>query len=280
MHSTNNLFIVAIDFWAPSRKALEMALRFAAQFDGRILAIHVIQNGAHYPDDILVDEDTLEEDLQRALEHLLEPFRDRGILIESEVVEGKVSRQLTEAMHQHDADALFVGMREGRILEDIFIGAHTLQLVKAAEVPLIVVEHLPHDTKIDRLLIPFDPKFGIEGTLRFLKELGQPLGEHIQLLTAISPGEDDKTALAAASAAVEALNALGIDDVEIVYVADEQIYAAIMDQLRDSVGTYDLVLLEHHDHASRGELTLGSLVEDVVTKGRMPVLCAPRIHKR
>ena len=53
-----------------------------------------------------------------------------------------------------------------------------------------------------------------------------------------------------------------------------------MDQLRAAVGTYDLVLLEHHDHISRGELTLGSLVEDVVTKGRMPVLCAPRIDKR
>jgi hypothetical protein len=53
-----------------------------------------------------------------------------------------------------------------------------------------------------------------------------------------------------------------------------------MDLIRDSVGTYDLVLLEHHDYISRGEMTLGSLVEDVVTKGRMPVLCAPSAKKR
>jgi nucleotide-binding universal stress UspA family protein len=280
MHATENTFVAAIDFWEPSLNALEMAIRFAQQFDGHIIAVHVIEKRAHYPDMMLVDEDTIEEDLQKALDALLQPYLAKGIKIETELRDGNVSRQLTEAMHQHHADALCIGLRQGRILEDIFIGTHTLNLIKAAEVPIIVVDGLPHDEHINQLLIPFDRKFGLEGTLEFLRDIGTPLGERVKILTAMLPTEQEADVMAEANRAADQLEALGVTDIEIELVQDSDIYAAIMTQIRNAAGSYDLVLLEQQDHTSRGELTLGSLIEDVVTKGRMPVLCAPRASKR
>jgi nucleotide-binding universal stress UspA family protein len=280
MHASDNLFVVAVDFWQPSLNALEMAARFALQYHGHLLVVHVMEPHAHFPDGIDVDGDTQDEDLQRALDALVQPYRDQGIAIETELREGKITRQLSEIMHQHNADALFVGLRQGRILDDIFIGTHTLQLLKVGEMPIIIVDGTPHDERIDSLMIPLDRTFGIAGTVQFLQELGKPMADKAQLLVGMLPHEDKDAVLAIANEAADQLEAVGIESIEIELFVDQDVYGAMMDLIRNSVGTYDLVLLEHHDHISRGELTLGSLIEDVVVKGRMPVLCAPSPRKR
>ena len=79
MHAIGNLFVVAIDFWPPSLNALVMAVRLARQFKGRILAVHVLERGAHYPEGLDIDIDTQQEDLQNALEQLVQPFRINGM---------------------------------------------------------------------------------------------------------------------------------------------------------------------------------------------------------
>ncbi len=280
MQSTDQVFVAAIDFWEPSQNALQMAARFAKQYGGKIVALHVMEKAAHYPDAMGVDQDTLEEDLQTAMDALVLPLRDRGIAVETEVRHGNVTRILSQVVHDLQASLLFVGIREGRILDDIFIGQHTLQLIKAADVPLVVVDGNPHADEINEVLIPMDRKFGITGTLQFLKGFAGPLAERARLLTGMLPSERQDAVEAEAQVAADQLLAAGLQAVEIELVADIDVHGAVMDLLRSAVGSYDLVLLEQHDHASTGELTIGSLIENVVTKGRMPVLCAPSPSKR
>ena len=170
-------------------------------------------------------------------------------------------------------------MREGRILEDIFIGTHTLQLLKIGEMPILIVDGTPHEEDIGALLIPVDRNFGITGSLEFLRELGKPFAKKAQLLVGKLDQESESSVLAAANVIADALIEVGIIDISIELVTEQDVYAGMMERVRRSVGGFDLVLLEYHDHISRGELTLGSLLEDVVTNGRMPVLCAPSPRK-
>jgi nucleotide-binding universal stress UspA family protein len=280
MHARDNLFVVAVDFWQPSLNALEMAVRLARQYDGHLLVVHVVEPQAHFPEGMVVDEDTQDEDLQRALDALVKPYQDSGIAIETALCEGKVTRQLSDLVHENQADALFVGLRQGRILEDVFIGTHTLQLLKIGEIPLMIVDATPHQEELQELMIPVDRRFGIAGTLQFLRELERPLAASAKLLVGMKPGEDKVAVLAEVNDIADELEALGMESVNVDLFEDQDLYGAMMDLIRNSVGTYDLVLLEQQDHLSLGELTLGSLIEDVVVRGRMPVLCAPAPKKR
>lgn len=276
MQSSDNLFVVAIDFWSPSINALEMAARFAVEYRGRILAVHVIEKSFNYPNHLNVDLDTIEDDLSAAMEGLLRPVRERGIMAEYELRKGDVTRQLMEAVHDHGAQALFVGLREGRIIEDIFIGANTLHLVKAAEVPLIVVDSAPTVQEIREVLIPLDRKFGMGGLLDFMQSLDHPLAKTALIITAMGMEENEAEVRATTESLVAQLRERGMEQFQVEIVRDQDPYGALMDQLRMDVGIFDLVLLEHHNFAELGQLTLGSIVEEVVTKGRMPVVCLPR----
>ncbi|MFN8394710.1 MAG: universal stress protein [Bacteroidia bacterium] len=276
MQSSDNLFLVAIDFWSPSINALEMAARFATEYKGRILAVHVVEKSFNYPGHLNVDLDTIEEDLEAAMDLVLSPIRERGIMAEFELRKGDVTRQLMESVHDHEAQALFVGLREGRILEDIFIGENTLHLIKAAEVPLVVVESAPTVQEIREVLIPMDRKFGVGGLLDFMESLDHPLAKSALIITAMAPEEDETAVRTATEFLVEQLRGHGIENFQVDIVRDQDPYGAMMDQLRLDVGIFDLVLLEHHNFADLGQLTLGSIVEEVVTKGRMPVVCLPR----
>lgn len=275
MHASGNLFIAAIDFWSPSINALEMAARFAGQFNGKVLAIHVLEKSFHYPASLAIDVDTIMEDLDRAMQNLILPFQGRGVAIDYELRRGDVTRQLVEALHDHQADAVFVGIREGRVLEDIFIGTHTLHLVKSGEVPVVVVESAPNEADVKEILIPLDRRIGVDGVLKFIAALDHPIASSALVITALKPNESEEEVKATANDLADQLKKLGIHQITIEIVKDEDAYGAIMDQIRADTGIFDLVLLEHPDLVSLGEFTLGSLVEEVVTKGGTPVVCLP-----
>jgi nucleotide-binding universal stress UspA family protein len=275
MRTSGNLLIAAIDFWNPSLHALEMAVRFATQFGGQVLVVHVVEKAFHYPRELSIDADTFADDLGRALKNLVRPFAARGISIDYELRKGDVTRQLVDVIHDHQADAVFVGIREGRLVDDIYIGTHTLHLVKMAEVPVIVVEAVPDESEVGKMLIPFDPRTDGQGILKFLDALPKPISIAVLLIVGWGPNEEEVDVKAAANRFADALEIRGITDIEIEIVRGDDPYDAVVTQLRHDRGRFDMVLLEHPDFAALGQLTLGSLVEDVVTKGRMPVICLP-----
>jgi nucleotide-binding universal stress UspA family protein len=275
MHPTGNLFVAAVDFWSPSLNALEMAARFAKQYNGRVLAIHVIEKSFQYPEDITVDADTIEEDLQNHLQNLLQSIARQGIPVELEIREGNMSRQLSQALHDHEAAAVFVGIREGRILEDIFIGTNTLQLLKSAEIPVVIVDSLPSETEIQAVMIPFDPSTGIDGLLDFMAKSPQALAKSVMLVVGLGIDDNEENVMAKANQAADKLESMGFLRIDIQVVRDENPFAGMLHEMKQQSDGYDLVLLEQPNLAAKGQFTLGSFVEEVVTKARMPVFCLP-----
>jgi nucleotide-binding universal stress UspA family protein len=275
MHPTGNLYVAAVDFWSPSLNALEMAARFASQYNGRVLALHVIEKSFQYPEDITHDADTIEEDLQNHLQNLLQSIARQGIPVELEIRTGNMSRQLTQALNDHEAAAVFVGIREGRILEDIFIGANTLQLLKSSEIPVVIVDSLPSETAIEAVMIPFDPSTGIDGLLEFMASSPQALAKSVMLVVGLGLDDNEEKVMAQANAVADKLEALGFLRIDIQLVRHENPFTGMLEEMKHQSDGYDLVLLEQPDLAAKGQFTLGSFVEEVVTKGRMPVVCLP-----
>lgn len=280
MQALEKTFVVAVDFWPPSLHALETAATLADLLGARLIVVHVYEPGNHYPEQYAIDYDTLHEDLEAAMGDLVAPLRRQGLEVEVEIREGNAKRQLAESVHQHHADLLFVGLHEGRIIEDIFVGENTLHLVKHCEVPVMVVNNSHRALRLETLAIPYDIEEGIGDSIRVLQDLRLPGLRAAKLLIGMQPDRDEEGVMAGANVAADRLQALGIKDIELLVGQDPDPHHAIVEMLHLAAGTYDLVVLEQPDKSARGEFTIGSLVEDVVTKGRMPVLCAPRRQER
>lgn len=276
MDTHDNTFVVGIDFWGPSENAMAMAVRFAQLLDARLIALHVIEKKAHYPEKLNVDPDEPEEALMLALKNLIKPFRSKGVKIEPLLITGNVTHSLLEVCKTYNSDLIFLGIREGRLLEDIFIGTNTMHLVRSEEYPLVVVDLPPKETPMKELMIPFDAEVGIEGILQFLNKLKQPLTERALLISTITPEDNASMIEDALDKAAEALLATGIKHVEIEIVQGTNAHNAMINQVLADRALFDIVLLEHIDYSESGQMTAGSLIEEIVTKCRMPVLTIPK----
>jgi nucleotide-binding universal stress UspA family protein len=275
MQAPQNLFVAGIDFWNPSLNALGVAARFATQFNGRVLAVHIIEKQHQYPDELAIDSDTMEEDLQNALHNLVQPLSDSGIPVEIEIRRGDMLRQMSQLLHDHEAKAVFLGLRKGKVLEDIFIGSNTLHMLKHAEVPVVVVESAPDSASITELVIPWNRSIGLKKAVGFLRSLHSQMNASALLITGILPGETEDEVHAAANLLADDLLPMGVSEVELEIVECEDLYTGILTQIKMESGEKGVVLLEQPDFASAGQFTLGSFVEDVLTRGRMPVVCLP-----
>lgn len=279
MNTQGNTFVVGIDFWAPSINALATAVKFAQVLDAKIIVLHVKEKKGHYPESMDIDIHEPEADLEDALEALIKPYRDAGANIEAILLLGNVRFQLLEVCEHNSVDLIFVGIREGRLLEDIFIGENTLYMVRNEDYPLVVVDLPPTDGPLMEMMIPFDRKVGIEGILQFLRGLKQPLTSRALIITSQTPDDDEAEVLAAVNQAADAIIGTGITNMEIEVVKDPDAHDAVITQVLADRGMFDLVLLEHIDYSEAGRMTAGSLIEEIVTKCRMPVLCLPKIEK-
>ncbi len=278
METQGNTFVVGIDFWGPSTNALATAVKFAQMLDANVIALHVKENNSHshYPETMDIDRNEPEEDLEIELEKLVDPFRKTGVKIESMLLIGNVTFNLLEVCEENSVDLIFMGIREGRLLEDIFIGENTMHLVRNEDYPLVVVDLPPEETPLQEMMIPFDRKVGIEGVLQFLKGLKQPMTRKALMITSLTPDESEAEVLAAVNKAADQVIETGIRDIEIEIVKDADARDAVITQVLADRGMFDLVLLEHIDYSEAGRMTAGSLIEEIVTKCRMPVLCLPK----
>ena len=276
MDTKGNTFVVGIDFWTPSINALSVAVKFAEILDATVVAVHVVEKGGHYPPNLSVDFETAIDDTMAALKTILTPLQKKGIQIEPYVIEGNVTHGMLEICKAFQADLVFVGIREGRLLEDIFIGENTMHLLRSEDFPLVVVDAPLPEAPIQELMIPFDHRVGVKGVLDFLGRLKHPLAPKALLIASLLPDEDETVLEAEVNVVANLLLATGIENVEFEIVKDSEAHEAVIRQILVDRNLFDLVLLEHIDYSEEGRMTTGSLIEEIVTKCQMPVLCLPK----
>jgi nucleotide-binding universal stress UspA family protein len=253
-----------------------LAAKFIMHYGGSLHVLHVYDHHNHYPDDACLDVRNKESSLLLALEEMVKEFAGEVKNVRYSYREGDPTFHILDLCKQEQPRMLYMGIREGRQLHDIFIGTHTKHMLRDCPVPVVVVDLPPKEGPMDEVLVPFDYRKGIPGSIQFFKDLGRPLGRRALLIAAFGPEISEDEVFAEASKEGEAFQATGLDLVEIELVQDNSPSEALLLHIRQERSAIDVVLLEHIDYAEEGHLTAGSVIEEIVTRCRMPVVYLPK----
>lgn len=142
---------IAIDYSPTSQKVVETGYEFAKAIGAQVLLVHVVSNAVYYmgghesmmgydgfnavTDMHVVDE--LKESSRNYLNSVAAHLGDESV--ETKVLEGNVSDVMLEQAKAWGADLLVLGTHGRGFLENMLMGNTAVNIVKQAEIPLLVV---------------------------------------------------------------------------------------------------------------------------------------------
>ena len=192
--------IVGIDFSAPSRRALDIAVAVAARAGARVELLHVWNpnhlagSGAVHPE---LESWILEQ------KHVLAAQLERwsadaagSAPVSATVIEGVASRVLPERAHEVGAGLIVVGRRGSANLAHVLLGSVSERVVHLAPCPVLVV---PEQTRVavapERLLVGVDFSQAAREALEAASELAATLGVKRGIVVAHARPRDPRASL-------------------------------------------------------------------------------------
>ena len=132
-----------VDFFKPSKRALDYALKFAANYGARVHALHVVAPvipaayGAPFSvQDLTAD---LEKEAKRLLGKLQEGAAKSGVTLTTEVRLGDIDLEIRRAVQAQKADLVVMGTHGRRGFERLVMGSVAERMIRHCPVPLITV---------------------------------------------------------------------------------------------------------------------------------------------
>jgi nucleotide-binding universal stress UspA family protein len=159
-----NTLLVATDFSASARVALDRAIELASPSGAKIILVHVI-----VPEPIPVGgpavlvvpqgmADRLREASERALEQLAGQVREQGIQVETILESGAGAPGILDSAQISQADLIVIGTRGNSGFKHLLLGSVAEAVVRDAAAPVLTVH--PEDTRsladIRHVLMPTD----------------------------------------------------------------------------------------------------------------------------
>jgi nucleotide-binding universal stress UspA family protein len=142
--------LVPVDFSAPTQKALQYAAAFVAQFNARLILLHVIEPTV-VPDNFGIippayDELNAEitQTARQRLNHLAGSLANLGE-IELELRLGRPAWEITRCAEQTKADLIIVATHGRTGLKHVLLGSVAELVVRHAPCPVLVVRDVEHD---------------------------------------------------------------------------------------------------------------------------------------
>ncbi|MGM0604863.1 MAG: universal stress protein [Halobacteriota archaeon] len=138
--------LVPIDESERSKEALEFALQEYP--NANITALHVIDPsefhvGSGIEGSLIRDYDQVRENYENRAANLLEDARDtasaQGIEIETDRVDGRVTRSIVEYASEHGMDQIIIGSHGRTGASRILLGSVAENVVRRSPVPVTVV---------------------------------------------------------------------------------------------------------------------------------------------
>jgi nucleotide-binding universal stress UspA family protein len=142
--------LVPVDFSAATQKALQYATAFAAQFEAKLVLLHVIEPTV-VPDNFGIIPpayDELNEELAQAarqhLSSLAESLRNVGN-VEQQFRLGRPAWEITRFAEQTKADLIILATHGRTGLKHVLLGSVAELVVRHAPCPVLVVRDVEHD---------------------------------------------------------------------------------------------------------------------------------------
>lgn len=142
---------IAIDYSPTSQKVVETGYEYAKALGAQVLLVHVVSDAVYYMgghDAMMgyegfntVTDMNVVEDLKESSNNYLKNIADhlKGAHVEIKVLEGNVSDAVLDHAKSWGADLLVLGTHGRGFLENMLMGNTAVNIVKQAEIPLLVV---------------------------------------------------------------------------------------------------------------------------------------------
>jgi len=136
--------LVATDFSAPSRAALEYAVDLAKAFRAHVTLLHAYEIPAYSYPDVAVpvppDMDrAITKAATRSLHDACEPFAKSGVEIEVLVTRGKPWIEIERVADEKQADMIVLGTHARGPLGRVFLGSVAEKVVRVSRRAVLVV---------------------------------------------------------------------------------------------------------------------------------------------
>lgn len=139
--------LVATDFSACSKEAVDYAIHLGQKMKGRLTLLHVFESPFFYPAEISMGaypevyqwlQDFKQEELKK-LNTLAEQLRKEGLSVESLFKEGVPSIEIVRTAKEINADLIVLGTHGRRGLSHVVMGSVAERVSREAPCPVFIV---------------------------------------------------------------------------------------------------------------------------------------------
>jgi nucleotide-binding universal stress UspA family protein len=230
--------------------------------------------------------DALEEDGRRVVSAAADRATERGVPVETEVLQGDPYRTIADYADEYAVDLVVMPTHGRRGLERFLLGSVTERVITATDVPVLTAtpDEQSLSYPVEDVLVPTDGSAGADAALDEAIDLASAIGATLHVLHVVdtaSLGFDVRSAVEAdtlqeegesvVQAARETAEQAEFEDVTTA-VADGQVYREILDYVEaNDVG---LVAVGTHGETDFSRYTMGGVAAKIVRTSPAPVLLA------
>lgn len=148
--------IVPLDFSENSYKALEFALSVADKKTGEITLVHVVEVIYDFASQAATALDSMFEDGEKLLKKNIEKYRASGVAMDYEILEGNAAITVARVAEERNADLIVMGTQGASGIKKALIGTTTVNLVREANCPVLVVPALSQLSEIRKITLALE----------------------------------------------------------------------------------------------------------------------------
>jgi nucleotide-binding universal stress UspA family protein len=178
-----------VDFFKPSSRAFDYALRIAANYDAKVHALHVVAPVISSVYGAPFGVEDLTADLEKESKRLLQKYKDRAakanIQLTTEVRLGDIDLGILHSVEAQKADLVVMGTHGRRGFERLILGSVTERMIRHCPVPLLTIaaaKKAASTPKIRRILVTTDFSEGTAEAVAHALSIGQRNRGRVTLL--------------------------------------------------------------------------------------------------
>ncbi|MBC6988656.1 universal stress protein [Hymenobacter sp. BT491] len=269
--------LVLTDFSAAADHALAYAAALATATQGQLVLLHGRRHS-------MLDAEAFTDRLQHLSEGeiaaaLAERAQRQSVPTIVEAAGDRVPAAVTDAVRRHGSWLVVLGKPDTESVPDALVSSTSLELLRAASCPLLVVPVVAKHTAVppQHILLAADdmPLHMAPGTVEAFRKFLETSPVRFTLTHVVEPEDNDSCATA-----LQQLQASGLTE------ADQLVRTHGVRSLRPAEGIQqaaadthaDLLVLLARPHSFWGKLFHKSVTADAVRRSRIPVLVLPTLQ--
>lgn len=280
MHKPFNLqkILIPIDFSESANTALEHAAKLCTKYKASMHLLHILPGSyinvlpnltATNP--FFDNSKELKEKVVNELDNIGKKFKEEhNIDYEIEVKGGTISKSITRAAHEANADMIVMGTHGASGFEEFFLGSNAFRVVTSAIVPILTVQKHIGSSDYKNIVLPIDSSKYTRDKVSIARAMAEAYDATIHILGLITEEhEEEKGKFDLKIKQVEEY----LDEKEVKHVKKliNGTDIAEMTNVYATVVEADLVIVMTEQEAATG-LLMGPYAQRMVNHSKIPIL--------